>query len=712
MQQTLTVAAAKETGSTATHNIRKARAAAIRLSGGRLSNYQYASADSESTTTSTSFQQKLTKSWNVSTAGNWLLMSTFNIAGSSARYSNESRVQLSDSTVMAQPLVEPNDTTDYTLGASIDVRSLATGTRFVDVDYRSENTSATAKIRYAHIVAVPLDEQGGVADLVITTTSLPNGQIGVAYSQMVQATGGVTPYSWSIVSGSLPAGLSLGSSTGTISGTPTTSGTLNFTVRVTDSQGTPDTDDQALSIYIPADLVVTTSSLPGGQTGVAYSQTLAATGGTTPYSWSVISGSLPAGLSLGSSTGTISGTPTATGTSNFTVRVTDSQSPADTATKALSITISAGVPDLVITTTSLPNGQIGVAYSQTVQATGGVTPYSWSIVSGSLPAGLSLGSSTGTLSGTPTASGTSNFTVRVTDSQGTPDTDDQALSIYIPADLNITTTSLPGGSVGAAYSQTLAATGGATPYSWSVVSGSLPSGLSLGSSTGTISGTPTASGTSNFTVRVTDSQSPADTDDQALSITITSGGTYNVTLQDGLNGYTGTRDNWLDSDYPTTNNGTVVQAHLQYNTQDRQIHSFDLSSIPSNATITSATISFYVYNVTGGTPNVNCYRILKEWDELQSTYNNRLTGTAWGTPGLLSGTDYAATAIASSGNISAAGWANFTITSTVQAWVNGSQTNYGVMYRESSAGHLYTRMSEYTTDTSQRPKLVINYTTP
>ena len=103
----------------------------------------------------------------------------------------------------------------------------------------------------------------------------------------------------------------------------------------------------------------------------------------------------------------------------------------------------------------------------TLAATGGITPYSWSIVSGSLPTGLSLDSGTGEISGTPTAYGTSNFTVEVTDSQLPPDSDQQALSIeVVPEDLVITTASLPYGEVGKPYSQTLAATGGATPYSW------------------------------------------------------------------------------------------------------------------------------------------------------------------------------------------------------------------------------------------------------
>jgi len=171
-----------------------------------------------------------------------------------------------------------------------------------------------------------------------------------------------------------------------------------------------------------------------------------------------------------------------------------------------------------VTTSSLPGGTVGTAYSATLSATSGTPPYSWSIVSGSLPAGLSL-SSGGTISGTPTAAGTSSFTVQVTDSNSR--TGSAALSITIQggAVLTITTVSLPGGTVGAAYSATLAASGGAPPYTWSISAGSLPAGLTL-SSGGAISGTPTAAGTSNFTVQVTDSEATPATVTKDLSITI------------------------------------------------------------------------------------------------------------------------------------------------------------------------------------------------
>ncbi len=183
---------------------------------------------------------------------------------------------------------------------------------------------------------------------------------------------------------------------------------------------------------VPADLVITTTSLANGTVGTNYSATVSATGGVTPYSWSIASGNLPAGLSLSSPTGTISGTPSAAGTSTFTVQVTDAQNPADSGMRTLSITVNAApVSPPNITTTSLPNARRNGSYSQTLQATGGVMPYTWSITSGSLPPGLSLNPLTGVISGTPTTRGTWNFTVRVQDSQSPPAIDTQSLSITV-----------------------------------------------------------------------------------------------------------------------------------------------------------------------------------------------------------------------------------------------------------------------------------------
>lgn len=164
---------------------------------------------------------------------------------------------------------------------------------------------------------------------------------------------------------------------------------------------------------------------------------------------------------------------------------------------------NAGSP--VVSTTTLPGATVNVAYTASLSATGGTAPYTWSVTTGSLPAGLMLSGST--ISGTPTTAGTSMFTVQVTDAASRTGTAPLSITVSPQSPLSITTTSLPGGYVSVPYSATLGATGGVPPYTWSVPPGTLPVGLTLAASTGVISGTPTANGTSSFTADVTDSQS-------------------------------------------------------------------------------------------------------------------------------------------------------------------------------------------------------------
>ena len=271
----------------------------------------------------------------------------------------------------------------------------------------------------------------------------------------------------------------------------------------------------------PLPLSISTSSLPDGNLSQSYSATLQASGGTAPRTWSIPPGDLPDGLSLDGSTGVISGTPTVDATFNFTVQVADSSSPQQVATRALSILIRTDA--LIITTTSLPDGQVGVAYSQFVSATNGQPPFFWSISAPALPTGLSIDTNTGEIGGLPTTEGTFNFTVQVTDDLN--DTATAALSIDITSapPLMITTTALPDGAAGVPYNVTLQATGGTPPLMWSTTTGSLPSGLLLNSAAGNISGTPAAAVTESFTVQVDDSTSPTmQTASQPLILTIAS----------------------------------------------------------------------------------------------------------------------------------------------------------------------------------------------
>jgi len=362
----------------------------------------------------------------------------------------------------------------------------------------ADAAGATATRALSIVVGTPV---------TITTSALPAGTVGTAYSATLAASGGTGPYSWSVPVGLLPAGLTLNSATGAITGTPTAAGTENFQVQAADSADPARTKTQAFSIVVAAQVTITSTSLQAGTVGIAYAQTLTATGGTAPYNWSITSGTLPSGLSLNPGSGLISGTPSVPGVSNFTVRVVDSTT-STPASLALSISIappSGGTPPLAISNLSLPNGLTGIEYSQSLNAVSGLLPFTWSIVSGTLPAGLSLNAG-GVIGGTPITAGTFNFTVQVRDAATTAQTATKALSITILQALAISTTSLPDAVAGAGYSATLAATGGTSPYRWSVTTGSLPAGFNLNTNTGTITGTTIPTGTFNVRLTVTDAQ--------------------------------------------------------------------------------------------------------------------------------------------------------------------------------------------------------------
>jgi hypothetical protein len=150
--------------------------------------------------------------------------------------------------------------------------------------------------------------------------------------------GGSGHYTYSIASGTMPAGLTLNSSTGVISGTPTTPGTYTFTAKVTDSNGSTDTDICTIVVQsVPINLGCGSCSAGNAQKGQSYSSALPVTGGTGSYKFSIVSGYLPAGLTLNATTGVISGTPTAVGSSTFTAKVVDGSGNSDTSTCTINV---------------------------------------------------------------------------------------------------------------------------------------------------------------------------------------------------------------------------------------------------------------------------------------------------------------------------------------------------------------------------------------
>jgi large repetitive protein len=286
--------------------------------------------------------------------------------------------------------------------------------------------------------------------------------------------------------------------------------------------------------------IISTRSLPDAVVGTDYSQTLQATSVGGNITWAISSCSLPVGLTLDSGSGTISGTPNLAATYFFSVLALDSAGASSSQGLSITVNLSTSLESaIIITTNSLPDGLVGTSYNQSLQAIGGSGGNKWSIVSGSLPTGLSLDAATAKILGIPTATGTTSFTIEATDSSGSNVTQSLSLTITAsstatpnstvtpsptssstmqPGGITITTSSLPAGVVGTNYSQSLKLTGGSSPFSWSYLRGSLPTGMFLDAQLGIIFGTPDKSGISYFLVQVIDGTGTINT--QSLSITI------------------------------------------------------------------------------------------------------------------------------------------------------------------------------------------------
>jgi hypothetical protein len=191
---------------------------------------------------------------------------------------------------------------------------------------KSVNITGSGKIMVKPVIKLTVEKPRPTeAAVKITTSSLPNGGVGVFYTKTLLATGGTPPYTWNKLSGDWPAGLTLHSDSGVIDGYPTASGDYTFTIQVSDNSTPAETNTKQYTITIAAAgaLIITTTSLPDGKEGQPYSATVFAIGGTGSYTWSVPAGKLPDGLSLDLVTGLMSGTPTKNGHFNFIIQVSD-----------------------------------------------------------------------------------------------------------------------------------------------------------------------------------------------------------------------------------------------------------------------------------------------------------------------------------------------------------------------------------------------------
>ena len=337
---------------------------------------------------------------------------------------------------------------------------------------------------------------------VVTIPAPLAGQVGSPYQLAASATGALGSVAWSVTSGALPVGVSLDPSTGTIAGIPSSWGTATALIQAQDSWSPDRVDAKPVTITIaPEPLTIWNGDIAGW--GVS-----ARVSGASRRLWRQRFGHLGdrdrSAATKGSHAtpdGIVAGNPVEIGTFIVTVQAIDVTWPDNRASGTLSLTIAPAA--LSATIPAAPLGNVGVPYQLTAVVTGQVGAVNWSIASGSLPPGLSLDQASGTITGVPAVSGSFTSVIQVQDTSNGRTAAAGATIAIAPTPIAIATSVLDAGRVNASYSALLSATGGTGTTNWSIVSGALPSGLTL-SALGAIAGTPTTAGTATFTVQATD----------------------------------------------------------------------------------------------------------------------------------------------------------------------------------------------------------------
>lgn len=338
------------------------------------------------------------------------------------------------------------------------------------------------------------------SSLEILTLTLPPAVVSEAYSHQLEVRGATNPF-WSIVSGDPGPGLSL-SPAGVLAGIPSRAGNAAFRVQVSDGAQGSATRDLVLSVVPEGGLRLVASALPRAAVGAPYGAQLAATGGTPPYAFLIVSGA-PGWLSLRSD-GALGGTPDAVGVHSLEISVADSAGGFSGGTLRLEVVASTPV---AVRSSALPKGVVDFPYEARLQAEGGQPPYRWSVISGTLPAGLQLGLD-GLISGTPSAEGRPTLGFRVEDASGAAASASLELAIEALRPLSVAMPARVGLKLRGENRVPLAASGGVPPYAWAITAGRLPEGVELRveEDQSYFAGVPTSTAPESVTLAVTDAR--------------------------------------------------------------------------------------------------------------------------------------------------------------------------------------------------------------